>query len=872
MSLNTKELFRITYQTLKRLKAVAFRSMRYAVTHLRQLAAGPSEGWGTLILLLLALILTAWAVGSVLRVPPGFYSIVVWGALSGLFLAKLRLSGWLLVTSGILIGVFVSFSTVSVAAEGITTLERYADLQNRLFAWMQALVEGEISTDGLPFIVFILVASWLVGFLSSWWLFRKRNIWGALLPSGIVMMSSLVLHTTVEPGEKLVRLCPYLLIAVLLIARLFSLERRQEWIARGVQTHPSDLRIPLSNALWLALTVILVASLLPIGPGGVDTLTAAWDAVGRPLRSIRAEFARVVSDTPTTERYHTHFFGQTQALGGARTTQEAPALIVDAPFPVYLRAISYDVYTSKGWKTSDTQLVTDAWTPDYATKAEFAKLKEVQIGVTTLLPISGGDPVFLGGNPISMSVGYQVELLQSARYQIVIDRGRVNVSADGDALPPDLEQVVQKLQRIASGIDQSLTESQIISLLPNDIRVVSYEYTSNGVSKIQLERRMPVPPDPVSVRTTRLISSEQLYHATVSVSTATEDDLLAAGTSYPGWGLDRYLQLPSDIPQRVTDLARELTGDAETPYEKALLIRDYLRTLEYALDIESPPDGADGVDHFLFGSRRGYCQYFASAMAVLLRASGVPSRMVSGYGPGEMLDLSYSADLGEFPWADTMNGHRHDTQRTRPLFITRMSHSWVEVFFPQYGWITFEPTPGNPTVIREGTLPPRIDHLHEDAGVPGIWDDPRFPPDGTTEPRPGEIPPIRRDTQMYILRLAVAAGLTALAVAFWLARRRLFGEMTEPRLAYSRTGYLAGLSGLGPQDNLTPYEYGSRLTTAAPEISASLERIVDTYVRNCYGQHGITDEDRSQLAEAWPPVRNHLLRRALRGLLPGRLR
>jgi hypothetical protein len=81
-------------------------------------------------------------------------------------------------------------------------------------------------------------------------------------------------------------------------------------------------------------------------------------------------------------------------------------------------------------------------------------------------------------------------------------------------------------------------------------------------------------------------------------------------------------------------------------------------------------------------------------------------------------------------------------------------------------------------------------------------------------------------------------------------------------------GYLAALSRVGPRENLTPHEYGRKLAAVVPEMSAALDKIVDTYVRASYSQHNLNSEDRANIEKAWPQVRNHLLRRALNSALP----
>jgi transglutaminase-like putative cysteine protease len=140
-------------------------------------------------------------------------------------------------------------------------------------------------------------------------------------------------------------------------------------------------------------------------------------------------------------------------------------------------------------------------------------------------------------------------------------------------------------------------------------------------------------------------------------------------TNYPQDLRLTYLQLPHLDP-RIPALAAKITAGARTPYDKAAAIENYLHAnYGYTLDLSGNP-GADPLAYFLFQRRAGHCEYFATAMAVLLRASGVPARYVTGFLPGEYNDVG-----GDY--------------------IVRASdaHSWVEVYFPSYGWIPFDPTP-----------------------------------------------------------------------------------------------------------------------------------------------------------------------------------
>ncbi len=144
----------------------------------------------------------------------------------------------------------------------------------------------------------------------------------------------------------------------------------------------------------------------------------------------------------------------------------------------------------------------------------------------------------------------------------------------------------------------------------------------------------------------------------------------------PGSALQYDLQLPSTLPGRVRTLAEQIVGNASSEYEMATRIESYLQENDsYATsDVPVPSRNEDYVDQFLFVSKKGYCNNFSSAMAVMLRTLGIPTRWVSGFTSGQ-IDMNYTGS------------------RRRYIIRESDAHSWVEVFFPQYGWIPFDPTP-----------------------------------------------------------------------------------------------------------------------------------------------------------------------------------
>jgi hypothetical protein len=132
-----------------------------------------------------------------------------------------------------------------------------------------------------------------------------------------------------------------------------------------------------------------------------------------------------------------------------------------------------------------------------------------------------------------------------------------------------------------------------------------------------------------SMRSPILLDPGLVYSVISDVGAFSPEELRAADPVPRGAEeLDRYLQLPAELPARARDLARRVTGGATTEYDRVMAVQSWLQTnTVYDLDVPREPDGVDAVDHFLFETRRGFCEHIASAMALLLRARGIPTRL-----------------------------------------------------------------------------------------------------------------------------------------------------------------------------------------------------------------------------------------------------
>ncbi|MGH9074981.1 MAG: transglutaminaseTgpA domain-containing protein, partial [Acidimicrobiales bacterium] len=134
--------------------------------------------------------------------------------------------------------------------------------------------------------------------------------------------------------------------------------------------------------------------------------------------------------------------------------------------------------------------------------------------------------------------------------------------------------------------------------------------------------------------------------------------------------LARYLSLPANLPSSIAALARQVVKGEATPYGKALALQEFFRrNFTYSLDV-APSDANDALVQFLFHTKKGYCQQFAGAYAVMARAVGLPSRVAVGFTPGQL----------------ESDGLYH----VRAL----NAHAWPEVELGDFGWVPFEPTPG----------------------------------------------------------------------------------------------------------------------------------------------------------------------------------
>ncbi len=316
---------------------------------------------------------------------------------------------------------------------------------------------------------------------------------------------------------------------------------------------------------------------------------------------------------------------------------------------------------------------------------------------------------------------------------------------------------------------------------------------------------------------TRLVRGRTAqYEVTSWVPDVSANELAADSAAYPAEIQARYLQLPNTLPQRVRDLAERLTRGATTSYDKAVRVQEYLRiTYPYRLDLPPPPPHHDAVDYFLFDSSGGFCSYYASAMAVLLRAVGVPARVVTGFASGD-----------------------YDGRQLRYRVPISAAHAWVEVYFPTYGWIEFEPTSSRTAFAYRG----------KESQQPA-----QLSTTGTVRPSAqtwiGEA--------LFTGLMVIAACVLAIA-ALRMGRQRAVARSLPPdrqaRALYWRMRRDLARHGLSASASITPDEFWAQQAErlqAWPHILRAVPQITALYIQAVFSPNWPALGDVDALQQMW---------------------
>lgn len=642
--------------------------------------------------------------------------------------------------------------------------DQASEIVIRTLIWLRILQAGGRGEDVLLFVVTLALLMWVLGYSTGWLLFRSGRVWLAVVFNAVVI---LINYTFILP-KPTVLFFIFLGTALLLLVYQHVAQQQQTWRAALIE-FPSMMlwRAVAAAAIFCGLLIVATSTI----PGAVTSAEAqrAWRVLRSPFTSLREGWQDAFSTINAPPGTSGSFATRGVRVGGPRALGDAVVMRVRSRQFDYWRAVSFDRYSGRNWQNTVGERARAILGMPTAEQAR-----------TFVDPGMALAQTELRGRTL---VTQTVELVQARTDGLLTVGGQFSSAG------------VPTLVQHGFVVDQNNQP------LPN------YTELATVVAEVPLEET-------------------QTYTVSAYISTVDERSLREAGTAYPEWVRASYLQIPETLPERVRVRAAELVqrAGADNPYDIALAIQSNLRTLPYDERREAPPEDRDWVDYFLFEGQRGYCDDFASAMVVMLRSQGVPSRWVQGYAGGAL-----DPDRGDYVVRESV------------------AHSWVEAYFPGYGWQRFEPTPAPYANVPARPAAPPADDDDDDATPSGDVSNELSDPDaimrrlmeqneyddGSGDPealrRLIEQIEAERRRQQLLIGLSVGGVLTLGALLFLLSLRLELRGLSPVAAVYARLARLGSWAGLPQQPHVTPSEYANELRQVVPEERDPIDRIVDAY-------------------------------------------
>ena len=250
------------------------------------------------------------------------------------------------------------------------------------------------------------------------------------------------------------------------------------------------------------------------------------------------------------------------------------------------------------------------------------------------------------------------------------------------------------------------------------------------------------------------------YEVRAEIADPTVAELEAAGTNYPAWVQDRYLEVPQNIQAVIQTLANQVTNGQSTPYDQTQAITNYLRnTIQYSTTVPSPPPGEDPAVWVLFDYKKGFCNYYASAEILMLRSIGIPARLAVGFAEGES--------------NNDLPSHQHNSESYTVL--NHDAHAWPEVYFPGIGWVEFEPTASQSPIVRPESRSQIANQLNNNSSFNA----------NTSNPGKNSLPEPDTSAKLLIFNnsllsdiLLIAVSILIISLMIFVSRRyRLLNQM-----------------------------------------------------------------------------------------------
>ncbi len=839
----------------------------------------PAEGWTVLLLHAIVLLIAAWTLQWANWAPArGDIALLTLGGLFvGLVLSKLHVPDFIAhacsVAIGLAVSIWTSFDRLAEVAPGRREQLRF--LWDQALAWYRDRLGADSAEEQQITLVVMGVTIWLIAYMSAWVLFRHGWLTTALaIPGAVALMN---LGATPEAGTW--PLFVALGAACVLAARHHLYRREREWARTRT---PRPTRLPwrfLGAGVNLALVTVILGWTLPLSARST-VVEAVRDRFDAPVAALEERWQDWFGDfarNSRSPRATYAAFGEAFRLGGRLNLSDDPVMLLrpdspGVPRPMYLAGHRYGSYDGHGWKTdvAETFQPTNADGTRYQSQMSFAAGQaiylspddltapsEVKATVTVLRP--KGDLLFAPYTFLAVDRKADVQLSWRQLRDEAYDLQNREMLQD---LPVDLRQFASLLRQgqfpppVAGEVDDSpmpLDAALAAELdtgratLSKRFLDVRWETAADGrVTTLIVNGQLPVYDDVEAVFSQEAVAAGQSYRVTSLASYAEPAALRQAATAYPPYIENRYLALPETVTPRTRQLTAEIASSYNNPFDVAVAIQDHVRQrITYDEEISAPPSDQDVVDYVLFDSQRGYCEYYASAMAVMLRTRGIPSRVVGGYFPP--------------PFDAAQNGF---------LYREESAHLWVEAYFPGYGWIPFEPTASQqPFAYGDLTPPdapvttPEAEATAEAAPIAT----PAVPPPAAADPAANDPSLIDRLPAPLAWSVLAFGSLIVAAIVvgglIWLWR---FRGLSATGGSYARAIRAGRWLGIRATPTMTPDEYAERLGHAVPAALAPARAVADLYSEELYaGREPMPTAARSARA-AWIALRRVLLRALVR--------
>ncbi len=669
----------------------------------------------------------------------------------------------------------------------------------RIFNWLIGLARGQASFDPVATTMVWSLSVWLVMGFAGWVIRRHDKPLLGLLPASALLVSSLAF---VRSYASLT--LPLLLAVLFLIAKIDYTTREHGWQTKGID-YSEDIRFDLALAVIpVVIGLTLLAALAPTI--SVHRFIDFVNRIREPQISHTFSTAAPsnLQSSSDEQPRNSETFGK--SLGLERLPTPIPKNVLSSS---RIAGLPNRHLLGSGPELSQ-DVIMSIHIDDHSSGSEDSPGNPITPHYywrgLTYDRYTGNGWSSLPGEPIQYRAGTLAQVPNLSAQQLIKQQVEFTESSDQEGLIYVAGELL--------GVNQD------------------YKVSWRLAPRTQPADVQPGGSEPNSDLYGALVPSAS-YTAESLLPQPSEKQLRTARSSYPKWIADHYLNLPASVPQRVLRLAQELTATGATPYDRAVAIETYLRQFPYTLELPPPPSNRDIVDYFLFDLKKGYCDYYASAMVVLSRAAGIPARLAIGYATGT-----------------------YDAEHNRYTVTAADAHSWPELYFPNYGWIEFEPTASQPASV----------HLAENASLSDAEINQQLAVTETNQPL----------TWLQILSgVASLSGLFVLIAILWqISDIWWLGQLTPASTitgVYNRLQRQARRLDVPFQRGDTPSEFSNSLTKQLNRkrqveilnrflIPAASEarHLTDFYCQTIYSQHPITTSDQKDIIQLWRKLRHRM--------------